>query len=73
MNTLADFPIVRQWPARHPQVLQLHSAPTSNGVKVSVMLEETGLPYEPHFVDLSSLPAGSKLRQKQIMRACRRM
>ena len=31
--------------------LQLYSLPTPNGVKVSIMLEETGLPYEPHRVD----------------------
>jgi len=28
----------------------LYSLPTPNGVKVSIMLEETGLPYEPHRV-----------------------
>jgi GST-like protein len=51
MNTLADFPITRKWPAQHPHRLQLYSLPTPNGVKVSIMLEETGLPYEPHLVD----------------------
>ncbi|MBI5717693.1 MAG: glutathione S-transferase N-terminal domain-containing protein [Burkholderiales bacterium] len=44
------FPITRKWPARHPERLQLYSLPTPNGVKVSIMLEETGLPYEPHRV-----------------------
>ena len=52
MNELASFPITRRWPARHPQRLQLYSLPTPNGVKASVMLEETGLDYEPHLVDL---------------------
>ncbi|MBV8911324.1 MAG: glutathione S-transferase N-terminal domain-containing protein [Gammaproteobacteria bacterium] len=52
MNELAGFPITRRWPARHPQRLQLYSLPTPNGVKASVMLEETGLDYEPHLVDL---------------------
>jgi len=47
---LAAFPITRKWPARHPYRLQLYSLPTPNGVKVSVFLEETGLPYEPHRV-----------------------
>jgi len=47
---LAAFPITRKWPARHPQRLQLYSLPTPNGVKVSIMLEETGLPYEAHRV-----------------------
>jgi GSH-dependent disulfide-bond oxidoreductase len=50
MTTLADFPITQKWPARHPDRLQLYSLPTPNGVKVSIMLEETGLPYEPHLV-----------------------
>ena len=54
MNTLADFPITRKWPARHPERLQLYSLPTPNGVKVSIMLEETGLPYEPHLVRFDS-------------------
>ena len=51
MNDLSAFPITRKWPARHPDRLQLYSLPTPNGVKVSIMLEETGLPYEPHLVD----------------------
>ncbi len=50
----ADFPITRKWPARHPDRIQLYSLPTPNGVKVSIMLEETGLPYEPHLVDFAS-------------------
>ena len=49
---LADFPITRRWPARHPDRLQLYSLPTPNGVKASIMLEEIGLPYEPHLVDI---------------------
>ncbi|WP_121631327.1 glutathione S-transferase family protein [Tropicibacter alexandrii] len=48
-----DFPITRRWPARHPNRIQLYSYPTPNGVKASIMLEETGLPYEPHLVTLS--------------------
>ncbi len=51
MADLAAFLITRRWPAAHPERLQLYSAPTPNGVKVSIMLEETGLPYEPHLVD----------------------
>jgi GSH-dependent disulfide-bond oxidoreductase len=50
MTELADFPITRKWPAEHPERIQLYSLPTPNGIKVSVMLEETGLPYEPHLV-----------------------
>ena len=54
MTTLTDFPITRKWPAQHPDRLQLYSLPTPNGVKVSIMLEETGLPYEPHLVRFDS-------------------
>ena len=51
MRSLSDFAITRRWPAQHPDRLQLYSLPTPNGVKVSIMLEETGLPYEAHRVD----------------------
>jgi GST-like protein len=54
MNDLAEFPITHKWPARHPDRLQLYSLPTPNGVKVSIMLEEIGLPYEPHLVDFAN-------------------
>ena len=54
MTALSDFPITRKWPAQHPDRLQLYSLPTPNGVKVSIMLEETGLPYEPHLVAFAS-------------------
>ena len=54
MNPLADFPITRKWPALHPERLQLHSLPTPNGVKVSIMLEETGLSYEAHLVNFET-------------------
>lgn len=50
MSDLSAFPITRKWPAEHPDRLQLYSLPTPNGVKVSIMLEELGLPYEPHLV-----------------------
>lgn len=52
MAQLSDFPISARWPAQHPDRLQLYSLPTPNGVKVSIMLEEIGLPYEPHLVDI---------------------
>jgi GSH-dependent disulfide-bond oxidoreductase len=51
MTDLAGFPVMRKWPARDPARIQLYSLPTPNGVKVSVMLEETGLPYEAHRVE----------------------
>ncbi len=50
MTKLQDFPITQKWPAQHPDRIQLYSLPTPNGIKVSAMLEETGLPYEPHLV-----------------------
>ncbi|MDO9335631.1 MAG: glutathione S-transferase N-terminal domain-containing protein [Caulobacter sp.] len=52
MTDLSEFAITRRWPARNPGVIQLYGLPTPNGVKVSIMLEETGLPYEPHLVDI---------------------
>jgi GST-like protein len=54
MNDLSAFPITRKWPALHPERIQLYSLPTPNGVKVSIMLEETDLPYEPHLVDFAT-------------------
>ena len=54
MHDLSAFPITRKWPARHPDRIQLYSLPTPNGVKASIMLEETGLPYEPHLVRFDS-------------------
>jgi len=53
-TTLADFPISAKWPARHPERLQLYSLPTPNGVKVSILLEELGLPYEAHKVSFET-------------------
>ncbi len=52
MSDLSAFPIVLRWPAQHPDRVQLYSLPTPNGVKVSIMLEEIGLPYEPHTIDI---------------------
>ncbi|MEL7428689.1 MAG: glutathione binding-like protein [Pseudomonadota bacterium] len=49
-----DFPISTKWPPRHSDRIQLYSLPTPNGIKVSAMLEETGLPYEAHLVDFGS-------------------
>ncbi|WP_027080534.1 glutathione S-transferase N-terminal domain-containing protein [Luteimonas mephitis] len=52
MADLSAFPIASRWPARHPDRIQLYSLDTPNGVKASIMLEETGLPYEAHLVDI---------------------
>jgi len=54
VTDLASFPVTRKWPPQHPERLQLYSLPTPNGVKASVMLEETELPYEPHLVDFAT-------------------
>jgi GSH-dependent disulfide-bond oxidoreductase len=52
MSDLSRFPITVRWPAQHPNRLQLYSLPTPNGVKISIMLEEIGLPYEPHTINI---------------------
>ena len=54
MTDLSAFPITKTWPAQHPERIQLYSLPTPNGVKVSIMLEETGLAYEPHTIDIGA-------------------
>ena len=54
MADLSAFPITKKWPATHADRIQLYSLPTPNGVKVLIMLEETGLPYEPHLVSFES-------------------
>jgi GST-like protein len=54
MADLSAFPITARWPAQHPDRLQLYSLPTPNGVKVSIMLEEIGLPYEPHTINIGA-------------------
>lgn len=54
MTDLSHFPVNRKWPARQPDRIQLYSLPTPNGVKVSIALEETGLPYEVHKVSFDT-------------------
>ena len=54
MSDLSAFPVTHKWAAQYPERLQLYSLPTPNGVKVSIMLEETGLPYEPHLVSFET-------------------
>ncbi|MEZ5793881.1 glutathione S-transferase family protein [Albidovulum sp.] len=52
--TIAHFEITRRWPPRNPDAIQLYSLPTPNGVKVSIALEELGLPYDAHLVDFAT-------------------
>ena len=52
MSDLSAYPITTRWPAQHPDRLQLYSVPTPNGVKVSILLEELGIPYEPHLIKI---------------------
>jgi GST-like protein len=52
MSKLSAFPIATRWPAKNPDILQLYSFPTPNGVKVSIALEEAGLPYEAHAINI---------------------
>ena len=54
MSDISQFQITRKWPAQHPDRIQLYSLPTPNGVKVSIALEELGLPYEAHLVSFGS-------------------
>ncbi|WP_150524676.1 glutathione S-transferase N-terminal domain-containing protein [Roseibium sediminis] len=54
MSSLDTFKITKKWPAQHPDRIQLYSLPTPNGIKVSAMLEETGLAYEPHLVNFAT-------------------
>ncbi len=63
MNELSAFNITRKWPPRHPDRIQLYSLPTPNGVKISIMLEETGLPYEPHLVSFD----GNEQKSSEFM------
>jgi len=53
MTDLSAFPITVRWTPTNPDVIQLFSFPTPNGVKISIALEEMGLPYEAHRVTLS--------------------
>src|SRR5687768_2779060 len=54
MADLSDFNVTKKWPPKYPDRIQLYSLPTPNGVKVSIALEELGLPYEPHLVSFDS-------------------
>lgn len=53
MSDLSDFSVARRWPPVHPDRLQLYAYPTPNGIAASMMLEETGLPYDAHLIDFN--------------------
>jgi GST-like protein len=42
----------KRWTVEHPDRLQLYSLPTPNGQKLGVALEELGVPYEAHAVNI---------------------
>jgi len=54
MSKLSSYEITNRWPAQNPDLIQLYSLTTPNGVKASIMLEETGLPYEAHLVNFGT-------------------
>ncbi len=54
MSDLSSFNITKRWPVENPDHIQLYSLPTPNGVKVSIMLQETGLPYDAHLVSFAT-------------------
>lgn len=54
MHPVTDHPISKSWPAQSPDLLQLYSLPTPNGVKISIALEEMAIPYEAHLVDFAT-------------------
>lgn len=59
MTNLSTFPVTKKWTPQNPDVIQLFSFPTPNGVKISIALEELGLPYEAHLVTLSDVDVKS--------------
>ena len=63
---VSAFPITQRWLAQHPDRLQLYSLKTPNGVTVSVMLEDIGLPYEAHRVDIGKKAAPKTARLRRI-------
>ncbi len=50
MTASSLFP--NTWPVQHPERLQLYSMATPNGKKLGIALEELGLAYEAHRVDI---------------------
>ncbi len=53
MSHLSDYNITKRWPPKQTSAIQYYGLPTPNGVKVSIMLEELGLPYDAHLVSFA--------------------
>lgn len=53
MSELTDYDITKRWPPKQAATIQYYGFPTPNGVKVSIMLEELGLPYDAHTVSFA--------------------
>ena len=71
MADLSHFPITKKWPAANPDIHQYYGLPTPNGVKVTIMLEELGVPYEAHLVDFASNDQLSAV-EKPSLTSCRK-
>ncbi|MCP4315676.1 MAG: glutathione S-transferase [Hyphomicrobiales bacterium] len=52
MTELNSFPIANRWKPADASKIQLYSFPTPNGVKISIALEEMGLPYDAHLANI---------------------
>lgn len=51
---LSSSPLAAKWPTQHSDRIQLYTEHTPNGAKVSIALEELGLPYEVHHMSLAA-------------------
>lgn len=49
---MADIAFPSRWAPEDPDIIQLYSMATPNGQKVSIALEEMGLEYEPHLINI---------------------
>ncbi len=54
MNAALRHIVPRRYEIRHPDRIQVFAAGTPNGVKATIGLEEAGLPYELHRLDLGN-------------------
>lgn len=54
LSSLSEFAITKRWPPVRPDVIQLYTLSTPNGIKISVMLEECGLDYDSHRISITT-------------------